>query len=130
VTSFETQWRTADGGFLLNNVEGQDIMAWVTQGRIADRTREHLGTVDKGVILLRRLFFEQMDLVAQGKDPINVFREGGEVIDLPQEREKFGKGSAFLADLLSATQARFSPRRDEIVRRFAEASEELTAGGR
>jgi 5,5'-dehydrodivanillate O-demethylase len=130
VTSFEIQWRTADGGFLLNNVEGQDIMAWVTQGRIADRTREHLGTVDKGVILLRQLFFEQMDLVAQGKDPINVFREGGEVIDLPQEREKFGKGSAFLADLLSATQARFSPRRDEIVRRFAEASEELTAGGR
>ncbi len=130
VTSFEVPWQTADGDFLLNNVEGQDIMAWVTQGKIADRTNEHLGTVDRGVILLRQLFFEQMDRVREGLDPMNVRRTGDEVIDVVQEREKFGKGSAFLADLLAATQARFSPRRDEIIRRFAEASETLEVGGR
>jgi 5,5'-dehydrodivanillate O-demethylase oxygenase subunit len=98
-------------------------MAWVTQGRIADRTREHLGAVDRGVIMLRQMFFDQMERVQRGEDPINVFRGPGDtnVIDLPQEREKFGQGSAYLSDVLSATQARFSPRRDEILRRFAEA---------
>lgn len=124
VSHYEIPWRLPNGEFLLNNVEGQDIMAWVTQGRIADRTVEHLGTVDSGVIMLRQLFFEQMDRVARGEDPINVFHADGAVIDIPQEREKFGKGSAYLADVLSATQARFSPRRDEIARRFAEANAE------
>jgi 5,5'-dehydrodivanillate O-demethylase len=126
VSSYEIPWRTPDGEFLLNNVEGQDIMAWVTQGRIADRTREHLGAVDAGVTMLRRLFFEQMERVERGEDPINVHRgpNAAAVIDLPQEREKFGKGSAFLADLLAATQARFSPRREEILARFAEAAVE------
>jgi 5,5'-dehydrodivanillate O-demethylase len=124
VTSYEIPWRTESGEFLLNNVEGQDIMAWVTQGRIADRTTEHLGAVDRGVILLRQMFFEQMDRVASGKDPINVFRDSNDaLIEVPQEREKFGKGSGYLADVLAATQSRFSPRRDEIVRRFAEADQ-------
>jgi 5,5'-dehydrodivanillate O-demethylase len=128
VTSYEVPWRTADGDLLLNNVEGQDIMAWVTQGRVADRARECLGSVDRGVILLRQLFFEQMERVAAGEDPMNTVRGEAAMrpIDLPQEKEKFGKGSAYLADVLSATQARFSPRRDEIIRRFAEADAELT----
>jgi 5,5'-dehydrodivanillate O-demethylase len=123
VTSYPVPWRTPDGDFLLNNVEGQDIMAWVTQGRIADRTREQLGAVDRGVIMLRRLFFAEMQRVDRGEDPMNVRRGPGSdaVIDLPQEVEKFGAGAGYLRDVLSATQARFSPRRDEIMRRYAEA---------
>jgi 5,5'-dehydrodivanillate O-demethylase len=133
VTSFEVPWRTEGGEFLLNNVEGQDIMAWVTQGRIVDRSRERLGTVDRGVIMLRQLFFEQMDAVASGQDPMNVLREGDMVIDVPQEEEKFGDGSAYLVDVLSATQARFSPRRDEILGYYSKADDEAVAlalGGR
>jgi 5,5'-dehydrodivanillate O-demethylase len=123
VSSYEVPWQTADGDFLLNNVEGQDIMAWVTQGTIADRTKEHLGTVDEGVIMLRQMLFDQMNRVAAGRDPMNVRRGENalEIIDLPQEHEKFGNGAAYLADVMSATQARFSPRREEIIRRFAEA---------
>lgn len=123
VTSFEVPWRDENGDFILNNVEGQDIMAWVTQGRIADRTRERLGTVDRGVIMLRQLFFEQMDLVAAGQDAMNVLREGDQVIDVPQEEEKFGNGAAYVEDVLNATQARFSPRRDEILKRYMTAGE-------
>jgi 5,5'-dehydrodivanillate O-demethylase len=127
VTHYEVPWRTADGEFRLDNVEGQDIMAWVTQGAIADRTCEHLGDVDRGVILLRRLFFEQMDRVARGLDPMNVRRGPGSdaVIDLRQEEEKFGRGAGFVRDVLAATQARFSPRRVEIARRYAEAGIDL-----
>ena len=70
-------------------------------------------------------FFEQMQRVADGLDPINVFRdEHQEPIEVPQEREKFGIGANYLADVLAATQARFSPRRDEIVRLFAEAAQQ------
>lgn len=123
VSSYEVPWQTEDGGFLVNNVEGQDIMAWVTQGTIADRTQEHLGTVDKGVIMLRQLAFEQIERVQQGLDPINVFRdhENQGVFELPQEDNKFGNGSGYLRDALNATQARFSPRKEEILRLFAEA---------
>jgi 5,5'-dehydrodivanillate O-demethylase len=127
VTCYEVPWQDENGDFLLNNVEGQDIMAWVTQGAIADRSREHLGTVDRGVIMLRRMFFQQMDRVAAGEDPINVIRGAGagKVIDLPQEIEKFGAGAGYLHDVLTATQARFSPRRDEIVQRYARAGVDL-----
>jgi 5,5'-dehydrodivanillate O-demethylase len=127
VSHYPVPWRGEDGDFRLDNVEGQDIMAWVTQGTIADRTRERLGTVDRGVILLRRIFFEQMDRVARGLDPMNVRRapDGDVVIDLRQEEEKFGQGTGFLRDVLAATQARFSPRRDEIARRYAAAGVDL-----
>ena len=46
-------------------VEGQDMMAWVTQGPITDRTVEHLGRSDVGVTLLRRMFKENMSAVAR-----------------------------------------------------------------
>jgi len=47
----------------------------VTQGAIADRTREHLGRSDLGVIMLRKLYFEQMDRVEAGQDPICTYRD-------------------------------------------------------
>jgi 5,5'-dehydrodivanillate O-demethylase len=125
VTCYEVPWQTADGDFLLNNVEGQDIMAWVTQGSIADRSREHLSTVDRGVVMLRQMFFQQLDRVRAGEDPINVFRGPAEVIDLPQEIEKFGRGASYLHNVLTASQARFSQRRAEIVRRYREAGVDL-----
>lgn len=46
-------------------VDGQDIVAWITQGRISDRSREHLGRSDLGVILLRKLYAQQMERVAR-----------------------------------------------------------------
>ncbi|HEY2671026.1 MAG TPA: Rieske 2Fe-2S domain-containing protein [Rugosimonospora sp.] len=127
VTSYPVPWRTGDGELILNNVEGQDIMAWLAQGPIADRSRERLGAVDRGVGLLRRMYFDQLDRVRRGEDPINVLRGTGSnaVIDLPQEEEKFGSGAGFVRDLLTATQARFSPRRAEIVRRYAAAGVDL-----
>ncbi|MGA4837581.1 Rieske 2Fe-2S domain-containing protein [Streptomyces sp. G45] len=121
VTSYEVPWRTPDGEFRLDHVEGQDIMAWVTQGTVTDRTREHLGTVDRGVILLRKLFFEQAERVRRGLDPMGVYRAPApEVIELPQEQEKFGDGLGYVRDVLAASQARFSTRLADIRRRYAE----------
>ena len=122
VTRYEVPWREPDGSLRVDHVEGQDIMAWVTQGPIADRTREHLGSVDRGVILLRQLYFEQIDRVHRGLDPMGVRRgpDAEVVVDLPQEEDKFGDGLGFVRDFLSAAHARFSPRRAEIARRYSE----------
>jgi 5,5'-dehydrodivanillate O-demethylase len=40
-----------------------------------DRTAEHLGVSDEGVILLRRLFKDCIESVAKGQDPLGVIRD-------------------------------------------------------
>ena len=66
---------------------GQDFVAWHEQGVIADRTQEMLGKSDEGVIMFRRMLEEQIDVVQDGGDPINVFRdpEQNQYLTLPTE---------------------------------------------
>jgi len=60
------------GEFHLNHFASQDHMAWETQGPIADRSDEHLGEADRGVIMFRKLLHEQISAVENGRDPIGV----------------------------------------------------------
>jgi len=53
----------------------QDRCAQESQGPILDRTAEHLGVSDEGVILLRRLFKDCIESVAKGQDPVGVVRD-------------------------------------------------------
>lgn len=53
----------------------QDEAAWVAQGPISDRTREHLVTSDKGVILYHNLLLENIEKVQRGEDPMFVIRD-------------------------------------------------------
>jgi 5,5'-dehydrodivanillate O-demethylase len=114
----------AAGDWLRDYVDGQDICAWVTQGPVADRSREHLGRSDLGVIMLRKLYFEQMERVEAGQDPICVFRgpPGNECIELPMEREKFGGAQAFRRMWLRESSIRYSPIRDEVLSLFGDAA--------
>src|SRR5262245_39091501 len=48
----------------------QDMLAWVAQSPISDRTTEHLVTSDKGVILYHNLLLEQIERVERGEDPM------------------------------------------------------------
>jgi 5,5'-dehydrodivanillate O-demethylase oxygenase subunit len=66
--------RDENGRWISSHVMNQDFIAWVGQGQIADRGNEHLGPSDRGVVLLRRRFFEEMDVVAAGRDPKGVIR--------------------------------------------------------
>jgi 5,5'-dehydrodivanillate O-demethylase len=61
----------------LNNtiVPAQDEAAWVMQGPITDRTTEHLGVTDVGIIFYRRMIEEQIKIVEDGGDPINTHRD-------------------------------------------------------
>jgi nitrite reductase/ring-hydroxylating ferredoxin subunit len=60
-----------------------DWEAQGSQGRITLHSEEHLNTTDRGVRMLRRLLAEQMEIVANGGDPLNVaFEPGRETIPL------------------------------------------------
>jgi 5,5'-dehydrodivanillate O-demethylase len=63
----------------------QDFVAWVGQGRIADRTKEKLGLTDRGIVMMRRRFFDEMKRVAAGEDPKGTIRdpEKNKVVQLP-----------------------------------------------
>ena len=65
----------------------QDQLAWVIQGAISDRTTEHLGVTDVGIIMYRRMLDEQMRVVEEGGEPINIHRDpvANEIIVLPVE---------------------------------------------
>jgi 5,5'-dehydrodivanillate O-demethylase len=116
VAVYEVPFRDEHGRFVLDFVDGGDIMTWVTQGPIADRTRELLVDTDRGITLFRRLLFEQIERVRAGQDPLGLVRAPAEnaIIELPQEREKYGDGAAFLAEVLPVSQMRYSPLRARI----------------
>ena len=59
---------------LLDSNSAQDLAAWITQGDIADRTGEHLGRSDKGIILFRQMLEDNINIVEDGGDPMNTFR--------------------------------------------------------
>ena len=78
--------------YKMNMVSAQDSMAWETQGAITDRTQERLGTGDEGIIMLRRLLREQIDIVRQGGEPMGLVRdpEKNQVIELPVINDRIG----------------------------------------
>jgi 5,5'-dehydrodivanillate O-demethylase len=53
----------------------QDRMAQEGQGPIYDRSRENLGSSDRGVALYRRLLRESIQAVEEGRDPRGVIRD-------------------------------------------------------
>lgn len=63
----------------------QDMMAWITQGRIADRTVEHLGASDRGIMIYRKVLDEMISRVENGEDPLGVFRDSDpdEQVNIP-----------------------------------------------
>ena len=64
-----------NGDYALNNFDSQDRMAWETQGAIVDRTAEHLGVSDTGVVMLRKLLDEQIAIVEAGGEPMALLRD-------------------------------------------------------
>ncbi len=82
----------SDGRFDLSTVPAQDAMAWETQGPIVDRSIENLGVGDKGVIFLRKLLKEQIDIVRNGGEPMGVVRDPlkNQIIELDVINERIG----------------------------------------
>ena len=70
------------GRWISSHVINQDIIAWVGQGRITDRSREKLGASDRGVAMIRRQLFADIDAVQAGRDPKGVIRDPAKNVDI------------------------------------------------
>ena len=111
------------GNFIVDNVDGQDMMAWISQGRITDRTAENLGSTDQGIAAYRRMLRREMKKVEAGEDPIMVFRDpaANRRIDLPNEKKKH-HNSEGMKSWMSRTHMRYSPILDDLVELYEPAS--------
>jgi 5,5'-dehydrodivanillate O-demethylase len=67
--------KDAQGRWISSHVINQDIVAWVGQGAIADRTQESLRSSDIGITMMRQRFFAEIERVAAGHDPLGVMRD-------------------------------------------------------
>jgi 5,5'-dehydrodivanillate O-demethylase len=63
------------GRWVTSHIMNQDYVAWVGQGTVADRTKEHLGTSDRGIIAMRQQFLNDIERVARGEDPKGIIRD-------------------------------------------------------
>jgi 5,5'-dehydrodivanillate O-demethylase len=63
------------GGWISSHIMNQDFVAWVGQGVVADRTKEHLGSSDRGIILQRQRFLGDLEAIARGQDPKAIIRD-------------------------------------------------------
>ncbi len=107
------------GELIVDYIDGGDIMAWVTQGRIADRSRETLGSTDSGVVQFRRMLQREIEKVERGEDPIGVLRDPTRngPIELPVERNKHHFSDGFAARV-RRTHARYAPINEQVIALF------------
>jgi hypothetical protein len=73
---------------ILDSNSAQDPAAWITQGQIADRSQEHLGRSDKGIILYRQMLEDNIQSVERGEDPMNTFRDPDQNVYLSMRTER------------------------------------------
>jgi 5,5'-dehydrodivanillate O-demethylase len=90
------------GRWIDSHVMNQDFVAWVGQGTLADRTQEHLGESDRGVILMRKRMLEEAEVVHQGGEPKAVIRDPqvNKRVDLPIIDRDFYLAGFSLADVV------------------------------
>jgi 5,5'-dehydrodivanillate O-demethylase len=66
--------RVDDGWWGLPSHE-QDRAAQESQGPVADRTTENLGSTDRWIVQLRQMLHESIEAVSRGDDPFGVLRD-------------------------------------------------------
>jgi 5,5'-dehydrodivanillate O-demethylase len=58
------------GRWVTSHIMNQDFVAWVGQGRVTDRAREHLGQSDQGIVMMRRRLQQQIEAVRNGSNEL------------------------------------------------------------
>ncbi len=67
-------FKEVDDGWWRIPSHEQDRIAQESQGLIADRSREFLGTSDEGIVMYRRMVRDAIKAVEEGRDPFGVIR--------------------------------------------------------
>ena len=119
VHTYEVPFIDDKGEFIVDNVDGQDMMAWISQGTIADRSLENLGATDKGIVMYRRMLKREMQKVQAGIDPMGIVRDSArnERIDLPNEKKKHHNSDGFTSFMMR-THAKYSPIANDLSKLF------------
>jgi 5,5'-dehydrodivanillate O-demethylase len=119
VHMYDVPYKDENGDFIVEGVDNQDMMAWVTQGTIADRTQENLGWSDKGIAMYRKVLRRELKKIENGEDPMGTVRDAAKnrCIDLPNEKDKHHNSDGFSSFMLR-THAKYSPIADDLVRIF------------
>ena len=88
----EVALKDDEGRWVTDLVFNQDYMGWVTQGPIAQRQLEKLGESDRGLIMFRKQLRREIDVMEDGGEPMNVFRDEAVAacVSAPIEQVKFG----------------------------------------
>ena len=85
----------ATGEWITSHVMNQDFAAWIGQGELSDRSKEHLGRSDRGVIMMRKRFLDDLERIEKGEDPKAIYRDPAKHgrIELPiLERDYLARG--------------------------------------
>jgi 5,5'-dehydrodivanillate O-demethylase len=100
VPTWKSPIQGADGRWITSHVINQDIVAWVGQGAIADRTKENLRSSDVGISMMRQKFFEELEAIKAGRDPWGVIRNPNEAkaIRLPDMARELNTQGVPLAE--------------------------------
>jgi 5,5'-dehydrodivanillate O-demethylase len=119
VHTYEVPFIDDKGEFIVDNVDGQDMMAWISQGAIADRSLENLGATDKGIVMYRRMLKREMQKVQAGIDPMGIVRDSArnERIDLPNEKKKHHNSDGFTSFMMR-THAKYAPIANDLSKLF------------
>jgi 5,5'-dehydrodivanillate O-demethylase len=75
---------------IADTIPAQDMVGWVAQGPISDRTREHLASSDRGVVFYHKMLLDNVERIERGLDPIALVRsrtENEPMIDLGREKK-------------------------------------------
>ena len=123
---FQVHYLDENGEYIRDNIEAQDVMAWISQGRIFQRSNEALGTTDRGIIMFRKMLEREMQNVEAGRDPMNVFRDPSfrPVYHLERNKAHFTDG---FENLQYRQSARWSPFFRDVCDLFAAYNERLIA---
>ncbi|MEV6900318.1 aromatic ring-hydroxylating dioxygenase subunit alpha [Amycolatopsis sp. NPDC051372] len=123
--TYEVTLQDEDGRFLMDTIDSQDAMVWVTQGSLTTRDDEHLSSSDQGIALYRNLLRSQLDANESGGAVMNVHDAAtdGELIELPQEKKELGIGGGGSNPMASflRTQGVYSARLSTLTQRIEAA---------
>jgi len=120
IPTYDVPFVDERGEYLHDMIDAQDIMAWITQGTIAQRHLEKLGSSDRGVTLYRKILQRELKNIEAGIDPMGVIRDPvkNTVLTFPLERNKAHFTDGF-ENLQRRQYARYSPFAQDLVDVFA-----------
>jgi 5,5'-dehydrodivanillate O-demethylase oxygenase subunit len=120
------------GRWVDSHVVNQDFIAWMGQGTITDRSEEHLGQSDRGIVMMRQRFFAELEAQASGAEPKGLIRDPQKnvSVSLPiVDRDRYLAGMTLAELEASAGHNQVTPRSypyqygqpDEVRRAYEEA---------